>query len=83
MRVRHFGLLANRFKKSLLPLCRKLLGLNPALPEVPNKSPHDLLLELSGIDLSRCPAAKSEPWSSWLNCPSPAYGTPHEKRTAF
>jgi hypothetical protein len=37
---------------------RKLLGLNPALPEIPKRSAHDLLLELTGIDLSRCPSCK-------------------------
>ena len=55
MRVRHFGFLANRTKKHALPQCRKLLGLNPALPEIPKRSAQDLLLELTGIDLSRCP----------------------------
>ena len=55
MRIRHFGFLANRVKKRALPQCRKLLGLSAALPELPKKSAHDLLLELSGIDLSRCP----------------------------
>jgi hypothetical protein len=55
MRIRHFGFLANRTKKQLLPQCRKLLGLNPALPQIPKKSARDLLLELTGIDLSRCP----------------------------
>ena len=58
MRIRHFGFLANRAKKHALPLCRKLLGLNPALPEIPEKSSQDLLLELTGIDLSRCPSCK-------------------------
>jgi predicted Zn-ribbon and HTH transcriptional regulator len=55
MRIRHFGFLANRAKKHALPQCRKLLGLSAALPELPKKSAHDLLLELTGIDLSRCP----------------------------
>ena len=55
MRIRHFGFLANRTKKHVLPQCRKLLGLSAALPELPKKSAHDLLLELTGIDLSRCP----------------------------
>jgi hypothetical protein len=58
MRVRHFGFLANRAKKHALPQCRKLLGLNPALPEIPKRSAHDLLRELTGIDLSRCPSCK-------------------------
>ena len=55
MRIRHFGFLANRTKKHALPQCRKLLGLNPALPQIPKRSAHDLLRELTGIDLSRCP----------------------------
>jgi hypothetical protein len=55
MRIRHFGFLANRAKKHALPQCRKLLGLNPALPEIPKRSAQDLLLELTGIDLSHCP----------------------------
>jgi hypothetical protein len=55
MRIRHFGFLANRSKKHALPQCRKLLGLNPALLDVPKKSARDLLLELTGIDLNRCP----------------------------
>ena len=76
MRIRHFGFLANRAKKHALPQCRKLLGLNPALPQLPNKSAQDLLLDLTGADLSRCPCCtqgtmvivaelpKLRPWDS-------------------
>jgi len=55
MRVRHFGFLANRSKKQMLPQCRKLLHLDPTLPEIPKRSAQNLLHELTGIDLSRCP----------------------------
>ncbi len=58
MRIRHFGFLANRTKKHALPQCRKLLGLSPALPEIAKNSAHDFLLELTGIDLNRCPSCK-------------------------
>ena len=58
MRIRHFGFLANRSKKQALPQCRKLLGLNPALPEIPNKSTQDLMIELTGADFSRRPCCK-------------------------
>ncbi|MGH7219208.1 MAG: transposase [Nitrospiraceae bacterium] len=58
MRIRHFGFLANRSKKHALPQCRKLLGVNPALPEIPKRSAQDLLRDLTGIDLSRCPSCK-------------------------
>jgi Putative transposase/Transposase zinc-binding domain len=54
VRVRHFGFLANR-SKSLLSKCRQLLDLNPALPKLPSKSVHELMLQLTGIDISRCP----------------------------
>ncbi len=56
MRIRHFGFLANRSKKQALAQCRKLLDL--ALPSCPNPSAQDLLLKLTGIDLSRCPSCQ-------------------------
>jgi Putative transposase/Transposase zinc-binding domain len=55
MRIRHFGFLANRSKRYLLPQCRKLLNLDPALPRCPIESAKDLLLKITGVDLSRCP----------------------------
>ena len=55
MRIRHFGFLANRSKKQALPQCRKLLDLDPALPDRPLESAKDLLLKITGVDLSRCP----------------------------
>jgi hypothetical protein len=57
MRIRHFGFLANH-SKHLLSKCRKLLGLNPALPKLPQRSSLELMLLLTGIDLTRCPACK-------------------------
>jgi len=56
MRIRHFGFLANRTKAQALPRCRVLLGLAPALPKPPRQSTQELLLELTGLDLARCPA---------------------------
>jgi Putative transposase/Transposase zinc-binding domain len=55
MRIRHFGFLANRSKKQSLAQCRKLLDLNTALPKSPVLSAKDLLLKITGVDLSRCP----------------------------
>jgi len=55
MRIRHFGFLANRSKKQALAQCRKLLKLDPASHLSPKQSAKDLLLEITGIDLSRCP----------------------------
>jgi len=55
MRIRHFGFLANRSKKQSLAQCRKLLDLDPALPQSPILSAKDLLVKITGLDLSRCP----------------------------
>jgi hypothetical protein len=57
MRVRHFGFLANRSKERL-STCRQLLGLLPALPKPPQRSTHELMLALTGIDLTRCPRCR-------------------------
>jgi len=54
VRVRHFGFLANR-SKIRLSKCRRLLEVNPALPKLPSKSVHELMLQLTGIDITRCP----------------------------
>jgi Putative transposase/Transposase zinc-binding domain len=55
MRLRHFGFLANRSKKQALAQCRKLLDLDPALPQSPILSAKDQLVKITGVDLSRCP----------------------------
>jgi hypothetical protein len=54
MRIRHFGLLANRIRRETSTRCRRLLGQPPA-PDVPPKSAAELLYRLTGIDLARCP----------------------------
>ena len=58
MRVRHFGFLANRAKKQALAQCRRLLKLDPALPQGPMESAKDLLLRITGVDLNRCPSCQ-------------------------
>lgn len=58
MRIRHFGFLANRSKKHLLPQCRKLLDLDPALLHCPTQSAKDLLLKITGVDFTRCPCCR-------------------------
>lgn len=53
MRIRHFGLFANRYRRSKLLLCRRLLR----LPEPPPKIPEDtiaMIRRLTGRDISAC-----------------------------
>jgi hypothetical protein len=54
VRVRHYGFLANR-SKGLLLKCRQLLDLVPVLPKLPPKSVYQLMLQLTGIDITQCP----------------------------
>jgi len=54
MRIRHFGLLANRTCRRTVARCRDLLG-HPPTEDSPPESRAALLLRLTGVDVSRCP----------------------------
>ena len=58
VRVRHFGFLANR-SKSILSKCRQLLDLDPIVPKLAQRSVHTMMLQLTGIDISRCPLCQT------------------------
>ena len=62
MRVRHYGLLANRYRAVRLARCRTLLGVN-APPEKPAvaPSPAERILRLTSIDILRCPVCGKGP----------------------
>jgi putative transposase/transposase-like zinc-binding protein len=60
MRIRHYGLLANRHKHDLLARSRQLLGASE--PEAPTeKTTAEWLLLLLGLDISRCPRCGHAP----------------------
>ena len=54
MRIRHFGLLANRTRRHTLTRCRALLG-QPPTEAIEPEPVAVLLRRLTGIDLARCP----------------------------
>jgi hypothetical protein len=54
MRIRHFGLLANRTRRETLTRCRELLD-HPPREDAPPESVSALMHRLTGVDLSRCP----------------------------
>lgn len=58
MRVRHFGLFANRCKKTNIALFRKLLGVNDYQNQTVGKSVAEVMLTLTGTDIQRCTACK-------------------------
>jgi hypothetical protein len=53
VRIRHFGLLANRTRRVKLARCRELLA-PPAPAPRPPESVQTLMLRLTGIDIARC-----------------------------
>ena len=54
MRIRHFGLLANRTRRATLTRCRDLLGPPPPEDARP-ESAAVLLQRVTGVDLAHCP----------------------------
>jgi hypothetical protein len=56
MRIRHFGLLANRTRHATLDRCRHVLQAPIPSPEDVRPEPvHELMQRLTGVDYSRCP----------------------------
>lgn len=58
VRMRHFGFLANRCKKQDLQACRQLLNQSRPTPEIASKTTADRMLELTGLDITKCPCCK-------------------------
>ena len=56
MKIRHYGFLANRAKKEKLGCLRMFLGLSHEPPERTVRSIGEMMLELCGKDITRCPA---------------------------
>ncbi len=54
LRIRHYGLLANRRKANMLERCRTHLGVVKPAP-VAEKTTAEWILHLIGIDVTRCP----------------------------
>ena len=60
VRIRHFGLLANRHRATRLAQCRARLAQPPAAPEPP-ESVRALMLRVTGIDIDVCPVCQQGP----------------------
>jgi len=58
MRIRHFGFLANRNRKENIVWVQKLLGVSIDTGEKANQSTEEIMLKLTGKDISKCPRCK-------------------------
>ena len=60
VRIRHFGLLANRKRKDTIALCRKILGGGKTLiqPNARKETWQEQLFRICGIDVTLCPVCQ-------------------------
>jgi len=57
-RIRHFGFVSNRNRKENIAYLKKLLGISGKTYEGPEQSLEELMLELTGKDILKCPRCK-------------------------
>jgi hypothetical protein len=58
VRIRHFGLLANRNRKDNIALCHKMLGGKKATKEKKRETWQEQMLRICGIDVNVCPVCQ-------------------------
>ncbi len=58
MKIRYFGFLSHKNKKQAIPLLRKLIDPNAKLPEKINETIFEMMLRLTGTDITCCPKCK-------------------------
>ncbi len=59
VRIRHFGVLANRDRRAKLARCRQLLAVPPAPPPAPPEPVAALVQRLTGVDTAQCPVCRA------------------------
>jgi GTP cyclohydrolase FolE2 len=58
VRIRHFGFLSNRIKKNNIRKIRDSLGQSTVELEMHKKTIEEIMLKLTGVDITRCPCCK-------------------------
>ena len=58
VRIRHFGLLANRRRAANLARCHLLLAQAPPPPRAPRESVRAVMLRVTGVDIDLCPVCQ-------------------------
>jgi hypothetical protein len=80
MRIRHYGLLANRHRTERLGRCRALLGQPEPEPREP-ESVEAAMLRLTGIDIQRCPYCREGRLQRILLVATPGASAPTPRAT--
>ena len=55
VKIRYFGFLSHRNKRECIPLIREFIDSNAIVPEKSDESVRELMLRLTGNDITLCP----------------------------
>jgi len=69
VKIRHYGILSNRTKKVKLKICRNLLKRNYQKPRLEGLSAVEIILELFGIDVYKCPCCSGKNFKPFMSLP--------------
>jgi hypothetical protein len=58
MKIRYFGFLAHKNKKQAIPILRKLINPEAILPGKVKETIQEMMLRLTGTDITCCPQCK-------------------------
>jgi len=75
MKIRYFGFLANTNKKKCIPLLRKLIDPKAQLPEKITETVQEMILRLTGEDITCCPQCQKGRMVKVRKLPKPAFDT--------
>jgi hypothetical protein len=75
MKIRYYGFLARTNKKWSIPLLRKLIDPNAKLPEKVKETIQEMMLRLTGMDITLCPKCKKGKLVKVKNIPCLAYNS--------
>ena len=71
MKIRYFGFLANKNKKQAIPILRKLINPDAKLPEKVKETVREMMLRVTGNDITCCPKCKKGKMIIIKNLPKP------------
>jgi hypothetical protein len=75
MKIRYFGFLANTNKKKCVPLLRKLIDPSAQLPEKITETVQEMMLRLTGEDITCCPQCQKGRMVKVRKLPKPTVDT--------
>ncbi|MBL7204903.1 MAG: IS91 family transposase [Desulfobacteraceae bacterium] len=71
MKIRYFGFLAHKNKKQAIPLLRKLINPDAKLPAKMKETVQEMMLRLTGVDITCCPKCKKGKMTLIKKLPKP------------